>query len=372
MRWIWEQPGWPNFAWDAPSLQTPSAWFLDNLERQQRQLAEMPDDLRKALEIDWLTGEAVHTSAIEGVIVERAAVDKAVRLQLRSSGDQPNKPSAATGIAAMLTSQHRHGQEPLSHAMLFEWHEKVLQGRWNLILTGAYRAHAEPMQVVSSAFGSRHYVTVHYEAPPSERMPSEMDRFVEWFNRATANPDLKQALAIAGIAHLYFVLIHPFEDGNGRTARVLAEKAMARLVGRSSLIPVSELIHARRKQYYAALQAVQHDLDITPWLAWFAETTIDAQAQGGLKAILVQQQDKLFGRLKGQINARQEKALRRLFEAEPEGFKGGLSIKKYMAMTKAPDNWAAQDLQDLVAKGALKKTGKERQARYRLNLPQVS
>ena len=369
MQWIWELPGWPGFEWDAPVLQPLSARFLDNLERQERQLAEMSDDLRKALEIDWLTGEAVHTSAIEGVIVERAAIDKALRRQLRSSGDQASKPSAAAGIAAMLTAVHRHGLAPLSHEMLFDWHEKVMQGRWNLNLIGAYRAHAAPMQVVSSAYGSRHYVTVHYEAPPSDRVPEEMERFVDWFNRETANPDLKQALSVASIAHLYFVQIHPFEDGNGRIARALAEKALARLVGRSSLIPVSELIHARPKHYYAALQAVDHDLDITAWLAWFAETVVDAQAHGRMRAIRVEQKAKLFSRLEGQINARQEKALRRLFEAEPEGFIGGLSVKKYMAMTQAPDTWAVQDLQDLVTRGALKKTGVGHHARYWLNLP---
>ena len=146
MQWIWELPDWPGFEWDAPALQVLSAQFLDNLERQQHQLAKMPDDLRKALEIDWLTGEAVHTSAIEGVIVERAAVLRAVHRQLELSEAQASKPSAAAGIAAMLTAVHRHGLAPLSHEMLFDWHEKVMQGRWNRGLPGACRAHAGGQQ----------------------------------------------------------------------------------------------------------------------------------------------------------------------------------------------------------------------------------
>ena len=330
-------------------------------------MAAMPQERSIEEAIEWLTDEAVWTSWIEDVIVERAAVRAAIRRRFGRAAGR-GVAEEADGIAAMLTSVYQDSQRPVSHEMLRDWHRKVMRGRWNLSLTGAYRAHAEPMQVVSSHPARRHYVTVHYQAPPSDRMAGEMDRFIAWFNGATRRPEPSSALEVAAISHLHFVQIHPFEDGNGRTARALAEKALARCIGRPSLIPVSEMIASRRNGYYAALQQADKTLDVTSWAEWFAETVIDAQAHGRLKSLRFEQRAELFGRLKGAINARQEKVLKRLFAEEPQGFKGGLSIKNYMVIAKASEERAGRDLDDLVTKGALRKSGEPGRARYWLKL----
>ena len=334
-------------------------------------MAAMPQERRIEEAIEWLTDEAVWTSWIEDVIVDRAAVRAAIRRRVGLAAGR-GAPEEADGIAAMLTSAYQDSQQPLSHEMLWDWHRKVMRGRWNFSLTGAYRAHAEPMQVVSSHPARRHYVTVHYQAPPSDRMAGEMDRFIAWFNGATSGPEPSSALEVAAIAHLRFVQIHPFEDGNGRTGRALAEKALARCIGRPSLIPVSEMIASRRNDYYAALQHADKTLAATAWVEWFAEAVIEAQAHGRLKSLRFEQQAQLLERLEGAINARQQKVLDRLFAEEPQGFKGGLSIKNYMAIAKASEEWAGRDLVDLVAKGALRKTGEPGRERYWLKLPEIT
>jgi Fic family protein len=151
----------------------------------------------------------------------------------------------------------------------------LMSGRRDLADVGRYRTGAEPMQVLSGAVGSP---KIHFEAPPSSKVPSDMARFIEWFNRtASAGAEPLPALTRAGIAHLYFESIHPFEDGNGRIGRALSEKSMAQSLGQPPFIVLAATILARRTRYYEALEAANKKNEITGWLAWFAGTTIEAQ-----------------------------------------------------------------------------------------------
>ena len=254
---------------------------------------------------------------------------------------------------------------PLDHDMLWRWH-RMLMGERHAAATGAYRQHREAMQIVS---GPDYAPRVHYEAPPSELTEAEMDRFLEWYAGTEAAQDELSALTKAGTAHLYFVCIHPFEDGNGRIGRALAEKALAQSLGEPSLIALSRTIARRRKAYYAALEGVGPSLDITDWFVWFASTVLDAQLWSERRLVRSIQQVQLFERLRGALNRRQEKALLALFRSEPDGFEGGLSAGNYQALTRAPASTATRDLADLVAKGALRRSGERRHTRYWLNLP---
>jgi Fic family protein len=195
-------------------------------------------------------------------------------------------------------------------------------------------------------------------------MPQEMERFIGWFNT-----ERLPAVTKAGVAHLYFVSIHPFEDGNGRIARAIAEKAMAQALGQPTLILLSATILARRREYYAALEAANKGNELTAWLTWFAETAIEAQQRTIAGVEFVIEKTRLLDRLRGQLNPRQEKALLRMLREGPEGFQGGLSASNYASITGTSPATTTRDLADLVARGALVRVGERRHARYHVRLP---
>jgi Fic family protein len=248
--------------------------------------------------------------------------------------------------------------EPISDALLFRWHEMLMRGRPEVRDVGRYRSDPEPTQVVS---GAMHRRKVHFEAPPSARVAREMERFVEWY-KGTRLP----ALTKAGIAHLYFVSIHPFEDGNGRIARAIAEKAMAQAVGQPTLILLAATILTRRKEYYAVLAASNRGTEITEWLTWFAGTALEAQRQTAANVEFVIAKARLLEGLHGKLNGRQEKVLQRMLREGPAGFAGGLSAGNYASITGASPATTTRDLSDLVEQGALVRTGERRHARYRV------
>ena len=172
----------------------------------------------------------------------------------------------------------------------------------------------------------------------------------------------------AGIAHLYFVSIHPFEDGNGRIGRALAEKALAQCLGQPTLIAIAYTIERNKKAYYTALEQANSRNEITPWLTYFATLVLDAQRYTATWIEFLINKAKLYDRLRGQLNPRQEKVLTGLFREGPEGFIGGLSAEKYIGITGAPRATATRDLQDLVGKGALLRCGERKYTRYLFNL----
>jgi Fic family protein len=223
------------------------------------------------------------------------------------------------------------------------------------------------MQVVSGPAGES---DVHFEAPPSSRVPSEMERFIAWFGRtAPSREESLPALTRAGIAHLYFESIHPFEDGNGRIGRAIAEKALTQSFGQSTLTALAATILGRRKSYYEALEASNKENEITRWLMWFAGVGIEAQRRTIALVEFLIDKTKMLDQLRGRLNQRQERALLRMFREGPEGFRGGLSAGKYSTITGASPATTTRDLADLVAKGALVRDGERRFARYRLGVP---
>jgi Fic family protein len=197
-----------------------------------------------------------------------------------------------------------------------------------------------------------------------------MKQFITWFNRtAPGGPEPLPALTRAGAVHLYFGSIHPFEDGNGRIGRALAEKSLAQSLGQPSLIALAATILARRARYYAVLEAANKSNEITEWLAWFAGTILEAQRRTLALIEFLIDKTKLLDRIRGQLSDRQEKALLRMFKEGPEGFKGGMSAGKYSTITGASPATTTRDLADLGEKGALIREGERRHARYKLNVP---
>lgn len=325
------------------------------------------DEDRTQLTVEAMSTEALTTSEIEGEILDRASVQSSIQRQLGLTADKRKVGAAEQGIAEMMIHLYKSFSSPLTDDTLFGWHRMLMSGRRDLTDIGCYRTSDEPMQIISGPVAAP---KIHFEAPPSSRVPQEMTRFIAWFNRTAAGGEEPlPALTRAGVSHLYFETIHPFEDGNGRIGRALAEKALAQSLAQPSLIALAATILARRARYYDALEHANKDNAITPWLAWFAGTTIEAQRRTLALIEFLIDKTKLFDRLGAEINERQKKALLRMFQEGPEGFKGGMSAGKYSTITGASPATTTRDLTDLVEKGALIREGERRHARYELAVP---
>jgi Fic family protein len=364
MTWNWQQPDWPNFSWNEARLALAEQEFLVSGGVLLGTVKHLGEEDRNQLIVQGMSTEAVTTSQIEGEILDRASVQSSIQRQLGLAADTRRVAPAERGVSEMMVDLYRTWAAPLSAKMLLGWHRMLMSSRQELTDVGRYRRGTEPMQVISGAAGSP---KIHFEAPPSAQVPSEMNRFIEWFNRtAPGRAAALPAITRAGCAHLYFESIHPFEDGNGRIGRAIAEKSLAQSLGQSTLIALAATILARRTTYYNALEAANKKNEITAWLAWFAGTTIEAQRRTIALVEFLIDKTKLLDRLRGQLNERQQKALLRMFREGPEDFKGGLSAGKYSTITGASPATTTRDLADLTEKGALIRTGERRYARYAL------
>jgi Fic family protein len=367
MTWNWQKSDWPNFAWDQARLEKAEQQFLLGGGLLVGTVKHLSEEDRQHLTVEAMSIEAITTSEIEGEILDRASVQSSIRKQLGLSVDERRVRPAEEGIAEMMVNLYRSFSEPLSQEMLFRWHEMIVSGRRDFKDVGRFRTGTEAMQVVSGRIDAPR---VHFEAPPFSRVAPEMNRFLQWFRQT--RKDGQQPLAAltrAAVAHLYFESIHPFEDGNGRIGRAIAEKSLAESLGQPTLIALAATILLRRKAYYEALEAANKQNEITNWVAWFAGITIEAQRRTIALVEFLIDKTKLLDRVKGDLNERQTKALLRMFREGPEGFKGGLNAGKYSAITDSSPATTTRDLSDLVSKGALIREGQLRHARYRLNVP---
>jgi Fic family protein len=357
MQWNWQQKDWPNFTYDEAVIAPLENRFLQESGVLRGAFTHIAEAEKKQLTIELISTEALKTSEIEGEFLSRDSVQSSIRRHFGLATDNRKIPAAEKGIAELMLHLHQNFADPLTHQTLHTWHEMLCMGRRDLKVIGTYRTHPEPMEVIS---GPLHKPVVHFEAPPSEQMPHEMERFVTWFNKDTKTP----ALTKAAIAHLYFVCIHPFEDGNGRIGRALVEKMLAQALGYPTLIALSSQIEGYRKRYYEMLEQSNKNNEVTEWIAYFAALILDAQRQTLRHVEFLISKTKFFDHFRSQLNERQKKAILRLFEAGPDGFEGGLSSANYQAITGANRITASRDLHDLVEKSALTKTGELKYTRY--------
>jgi Fic family protein len=366
MTWNWQRADWPHFTYDKALFEEREAQFLRQSGVLLGSYRHTGEDGKTGLAIELMTGEALKTSAIEGEILNRDSVRSSIRRHFGLDPEQRRISPAERGIADMMVDLYRNPAEPLTHECLFSWHTMIMAGRTDVADIGRYRTHDEPMQVVS---GPEYKQNVHFEAPPSHTMMAEMTRFIRWFNdTAPGGVTAMPALIRASIAHLYFVSIHPFEDGNGRIARGLAQKVLSQSLGQPVLIALSQVIERQRTTYYGVLERSNKDNAIGEWLDYFAAVILNAQEYTQRMVDFLIEKTQLYGRVSGQLNPRQEKALARMFREGLEGFKGGLSAENYIGITGASRATATRDLQGLTALGALVRTGERKSARYWLNV----
>ena len=311
-----------------------------------------------------LTAEVVKSSAIEGEVLDDRQVRSSLARRLGvDAGGTIHASRAVEGVVEMMIDATRKYAESLCAERLFAWHAALFPtGRSGMrkIAVGTWRStDAGPMQVVSGPLGRE---KVHFEAPEAARVPGEMQAFLEWFNAASqVDPVVKAALA-----HFWFVTIHPFEDGNGRMARAIADMALARADGAADrFYSMSSQIEAERRDYYDVLEKSQKgDLDVTDWLAWFIACLGHSleRAEGTLSAVLFKA--RVWQRAGDmRVNDRQRVVMNRLLD----GFEGHLTSSKYAKMAHCSSDTALRDIQELLAGGILlRNPGQGRSASYRL------
>lgn len=364
--WNWQHKDWPYFRYDEKALYLLEEEFLLNAGKCQGIFQHTSDYEKNTLKLEIISQEALQTSRIEGEILDRDGLQSSIGKQFGLFHDNRRIRPLEQGIATLLVDLYKTALEPLDHETLWKWHNMLMQGRYDIKNIGTYRTHDDPMQIISGPIGNP---KVHFEAPPSTRVKKEMNQFIRWFSQT---PPLQKAhlsaLTRAGIAHLYFESIHPFEDGNGRIGRAISEKALSQALKQPTLIALSHTIEKKRKDYYKHLELNTRSLDITEWLLYFAHTVLEAQKYTQQKLEFIIAKTKFFDTFKSQINARQEKALVRMLREGLEGFKGGLSAENYMRITNAPRTTTTRDLNDLVLKKALIKKGELKHTRYYLNI----
>jgi len=367
MQWNWQYPDWPEFIWDATKLVKAERLFAEGAGVIIGAGRHLENDDQESLTIEIMSLEALDTSAIEGEVLNRESVQSSIRRQLGLATDRRKSEAAEAGIAEMMVALNRNLPIPLDQETLFDWHKMITNGRRDLIDIGRYRRHAEPMQIVS---GPDYATKVHFEAPPSTAVPSEMERFFAWLhNTSPTGACPLPPITRAGIAHIWFESIHPFEDGNGRIGRAIIEKTLAQGLSTPVLTAVAGTLLRRRKKYYQSLAHASQTLNINDWLLWFASAVIESQQRGLAMVEFILHKAKLLNRVRDKLNPRQEKAVLRLFSAGPEGFIGGLSASNYMSITGAPSATTTRDLSELVELKVIQRTGERKATRYHLAIP---
>lgn len=363
--WIYEHQNWPNFKWNTESLVSKLA---DLRYRQGRLLGQMEGlgfELRQEASLSTLTNDVVKSSAIEGENLNPEEVRSSIarRLGIDVVGLIPASRNVE-GIVEVMLNATQQFSTPLTADRLFDWHAALFPtGRSGMhrITVGGWRtSDAGPMQVVSGPIGRE---TVHFEAPRSDFLKKEMQVFLAWFeSRSDIDPVLK-----AGIAHLWFVTIHPFEDGNGRIARAIGDMALARADGMSDrFYSLSTQIEYDRKDYYNQLEKQQHSsLEITAWLEWFLgclERAI-SNAETTLGNVLFKAQ--LWNKINQEpVNDRQRLIINRMLESD---FKGHMNTSKYAKIGKCSNDTALRDIQDLKRRQVfIQNPGAGRSTSYRL------
>ena len=369
MAFVHEKPGWPQFSWDSDALAATLAAVRHKQGKLLGKMEALGFELRAEASLTVLTSEVVKSSAIEGETLNPDEVRSSIarRLGLDVAG-LPKAGRDVEGVVEMMLDATANFEAPLTRERLLDWHAALFPtGRSGMgrITVGAWRPkEAGTMQVVSGPIGRER---VHFEAPEAERLESEMATFFEWFN---APPSVDPVLK-AGIAHFWFVTIHPFQDGNGRIARAIADMALARADGtKERFYSMSWQIEAERKDYYLELEAAQRgDVDITQWVAWFLGC-LDRAIEGAeqtLAAVLYKA--KLWQRINRRpVNDRQRVVINRLLD----GFQGFLTTSKYAKLAKCSPDTALRDIRELLERGIIvQNPGRGRSTSYRLAEPEM-
>jgi len=327
MAYNWQLKNWCDFTYDLSVIEDDLFVFAEKTGHVSGILKALPEHTQQEAMIEIMVAEAIKTSEIEGEYLSRKDVMSSIRnnLGLNKIKDYVLD-KKATGVSELMIDVRDTYSKPITKELLFSWH-KMLLGTDRKITIGEWRNHPERMQIVSGTIGKE---TIHFEAPPSRQVPAEMEQFITWFNETGpgGKQEIKKAPVRSAIAHLYFESIHPFEDGNGRIGRAIAEKALSQSIGRPVILSLSRTIEAHKKDYYNALETAQQSNEITPWIIFFVGITLEAQHFAEEQIDFILKKTKFFDRFRDQLNERQLKVIRRVLEEGPAGFESGIKYRK--------------------------------------------
>ncbi len=373
-QWIWQQPDWPDFNWQAERL-TP---LLRECVQAQGQLMGMAGSVSNALgaqaELDALLQNIVTSSAIEGEQLNVGSVRSSLARRLGVALiDGDNVSQRSEGLAQLMLDATRRFAEPLSSERLLEWHRWLFPDQGTELTSRSLRVGAlrgdEPMQVVS---GRIDRPTVHFEAPPREGLEEQLEQFLQWFEASQHQTALDPMLR-AGIAHFWFVTLHPFDDGNGRLTRTITDLALAQ--GEAQAIrfyAMSASILDDRSGYYRVLESSQKaSLDITDWLMWFLQTLLRSLQQAITRIESVLGKTRFWqAHCESGLSVEQVKVLNRLLDGGERGFEHGISAGQYQTVAKVSKATATRHLAELLEKECLQRLpGGGRSTRYQIRYP---
>jgi len=369
MKWIWQQPEWPDFIWKTEALLP----FLSKARLEQGKLLgrtkELGFELSQEAGADILIEEVIKTSEIEGAYLNRDLVRSSVAKHLGlSSFGLPQANRSIDALVDILIDATKKYDQPLTAERLRSWQAALFPTGYSGLLriqVGEWRSGEDPMQVVSGAIGKEN---LHFEAVPSSCVENEMDQFLAWWK---TSQDKIDGLLRAGLAHFYFVTIHPFEDGNGRIARALTDMALAQDEKISTrFYSLSSQIMKEKKEYYDILERCQRgDMDVTAWLVWFL-TSYTRSLEGSSKLIAKVLAKASFWKYFSQtaLSDRQRKVVNVLLNAGKDEFEGGLTTRKYSSIAKVSRATAFREITNLVEKKViLQNPSKGRSTSYDLN-----
>jgi Fic family protein len=372
--WIWQQPDWPSFTWHAERLALLMRECVQAQGRLTGMISSVGNSLSAQSELDALLQNIVTSSAIEGEQLNvgsvRSSLARRLGLQLHE-GDPISQRSE--GLAQLMLDATQHFAEPLTLERLLDWHEWLFPDQDSSFTAQSIRVGAlrgdDPMQVVS---GRLDKPIVHFEAPPRKGLERQLETFLEWFESSRHEVGLDPLLR-AGIAHFWFVTLHPFDDGNGRLTRALTDLALAQ--GEAQAIrfyAMSASILEDRSGYYRVLETSQKaTLDITHWLEWFLQTLLRSLQQAMVRIESVLGKARFWqAHRESELSSEQTKVLNRLLDSGERGFEGGISAAQYQAVAKVSKATATRHLAELLEKGCLERLpGGGRSTRYQIHYP---
>ena len=368
--WIWQQPDWPHFTWQAEPLAPLLRACTLAQGRLLGMLGAVESDTEAQSSLDAMLQNIVTSSAIEGEQLNVGSVRSSLARRLGVS-EEGRTTARSEGLAELLLDATRAHQQPLDLQRLYKWHGWLFPSDDDNLMARPLRIGAlrgeEAMQVVS---GRIDRPTVHFEAPPRAGLEEQLADFLAWFERSLGDDGLDPLLR-AGIAHFWFVTLHPFDDGNGRLTRAITDLALAQGEQQSiRFYAMSASILDDRAGYYRILETSQKGgLDITAWLQWFLSTLLKSLEQALARIDRVLAKARFWQAHRGQaLSAEQIKVLNRLLDGGERGFEEGISAAQYQAVAKVSKATATRHLSDLLEKGCLVRLpGSGRSTRYQVN-----
>ncbi|MDD4032569.1 MAG: DUF4172 domain-containing protein [Bacteroidales bacterium] len=367
MEYIWQQKDFPNFRYKKEKILLFIQDFSLLFGETNGLLQSLTDEEKQESYAHIMLSEAMKTSEIEGEYFSREDVMSSLKLNLGLEPYlQPMKNKKAESIAKLMIEVRKNYMQPLSFSMLLNWHKMLMEKEVG-INAGQIRAGSEPMQVISGRYGD---IDVHYQAPPSNELNGLLDQFIQWYSdfQVTELGKVGQSMLLSALSHLYFETLHPFEDGNGRIGRALAEKALAEKIEIPVFISLSKCIERNKKRYYEEIKKAQRNLEVTDWVVYFCHLIMEAQEDARQTVLFTVKKTKFFDKFSDLLNERETKAIQKMMEYFTDGFEGGMTARKYISINNTTKATATRDLQHLTEINIFQRKGAGRGISYELNI----